>query len=511
LNLALDELLAGKSVSMPETAAAGCYIGKVQREKPHGEITYAKDVARILQKRCTDCHRAGSIAPFSLTSYGDAAGWAETISEVLHGRRMPPWDADPKYGHFANDPGMPDSEKDIIYQWVKNGAPEGDARDMPAPPKYTEGWRIPKPDLILSMPKPYTVPANGVLPYQYFIVDPSFKEDKWISAAEVRPGNSAVVHHVVVIVWAPGEPNPAEKGGIGDFVAVGVPGMWPRIYPQGSARLVPAGSKLVFQMHYTPCGSVQTDQTKVGIVFADPKTVRRRVQSDLAINFKLKIPAGAADYADQAGYRFEQDALLYSVAPHMHVRGKSFRFDALYPDGTSEVLLDVPHYRFDWQNQYVLAEPKRMPEGTVIRCIGHFDNSAGNPYNPNPLKEVHFGEQTWDEMLVGFFDWAIAYQDLTSGPPPARRLPDGKYDVLFRFQAPQGTREVYLAGPFNDWKPTGRKMDGPNEKGEFTTHLTLPPGRHEYKFVVEGKKWRHDPSNPRQVGTYHNSELVLSP
>jgi hypothetical protein len=210
-----------------------------------------------------------------------------------------------------------------------------------------------------------------------------------------------------------------------------------------------------------------------------------------------------------ADYRFGQDTLLYALFPHMHLRGKSFRFTALYPDGSQEILLDVPRYRFDWQNQYVLAEPKRVPEGTVLKCEGHFDNSEGNLNNPDPNVAVHFGEQTWNEMLVGYFDMALADQDLRPGLPKIKALADGEYEVSFHYQAPAGTKAVFLAGEFNNWKPDGHKMDGPNAHGQFTTTLKLKPGRHEYKFVLEGKVWRQDPANPRQAGYFHNSVLLV--
>lgn len=509
LAIALDELLAGKTVSQPVTKVTGCHIGRVLRETARGDVTYSKDIARVLQHRCMVCHREGAIAPFPLISYKDAAAWAETISDVIHDDRMPPWDASARYGAFANDMRLSDAEKRLIDQWVDNGTPEGDPKDVPTPPTFAEGWRIPNPDLVVTMPKPFTVPASGTVPYQYFTVDPGFTEDKWIQASEARAGNPAVVHHMVVIVQRPGEPSPADRGGIGDNVAVGVPGMTPLAYPKGAARFVPAGSKLVFQMHYTPNGAAQTDQSRVGLVFADPKTVRREVRSDMAINVKFRIPAGNRDYPVSADYRFEQDTLIYALFPHMHLRGKAFRFEAFYPDGRHEVLLDVPRYRFDWQNQYVLAEPKRMPEGTRLRCEGHFDNSEENPSNPNPSVAVRFGEQTWQEMLVGYFDMALAYQDLLQGPPRQRPLPDGRSEITFRFQAPRGTKAVYLAADFNGWKPNGHKMDGPDADGWFTTRMTLKPGQYEYKFVIEGTRWRQDPGNPRQIGFYRNSVLTV--
>jgi peroxiredoxin len=507
LAAALDELLAGRCVSRPVTESSGCYIGRVQRASPRGEVTYARQVAHILQRRCVACHRGGGIAPFALTSYHDAAGWAETIREVVADRRMPPWDANPKYGRFADDPSLSEEERQLLDRWVANGVPEGDPRDLPEPPRFAEGWRIRRPDVVIQMPQAFTVPARGTLPYKYFTVDPGFHEDRWIQASEVRPGNPSVVHHVVVIVQPPGAPSPERHGGIGDPVAVGAPGAPPMTFPEGTARLVPAGSKLVFQMHYTPNGVAQSDWTSVGLVFADPRTVRRAMKADMAINFKFRIPARAADYRADAAYGFRQDSILYALYPHMHLRGKSFRMTAVFPDRRREVLLDVPRYRFDWQNRYALAEPKAIPEGTILLCEAHFDNSADNLSNPNPDVAVGFGEQTWDEMLVGYFDMALAYQDLRDGVPQVKALTDGRREVLFRYKAPPGTKVVYLAGEFNCWKPTTHRMDGPDESGRFTTRLQLKPGRYEYKYVLEGKTWRHDPGNPQQAGYFNNSVL----
>ena len=288
---AMDQLLAGKAVSKPVTEVSGCFIGRVQREAPHGDITYSNQIARLVQSRCVNCHRTGGIAPFALTSYQDAAAWAETIGEVVHARRMPPWDASPKVGKFADDPSLSEAEIKLIEQWVENGVPEGNPKELPKPVQFADGWRIPKPDLILTMPKMYRVQAKGVLPYQYFTVDPGFKEDKWIRASEVRPGNPSVVHHVVVIVQAPGAPAPELTGGIGDPVAIGAPGTAPLSFPEGTARYVPAGSKLVFQIHYTPNGVEQIDRTSVGLVFADPKKVEPRYES--GHSGKRQIPHSA--------------------------------------------------------------------------------------------------------------------------------------------------------------------------------------------------------------------------
>jgi peroxiredoxin/mono/diheme cytochrome c family protein len=503
---ALESLLAGRAVATIRTEPAGCRIGRVAKASADAKVTYSKQVARILRDRCVACHREGEIAPFALDSYKQAAGWASMIDEVVQGGRMPPWHANPAFGKFSNNAQLSVQEKETIAAWVASGAPEGDAKDSPEPAKYVKGWRIPAPDLRVSLPRTVKIQAEGTMPYENFLVDPKFTEDVWVRASQVRPGNPSVVHHLVVFVVPPGE---RESRNNIDFLAAYAPGMPPRILPEGAAKLIPAGSKLMFQVHYTPRGMPTTDRSEIGLVFADPKTIRKEMTAIAAINMDLKIPAGNADFAAEAYHRFDQDTVVYSLLPHMHLRGKAFRFEAVYPDKKREVLLDVPRYEFDWQNVYVLEEPRLMPEGTVLRCIARYDNSSENPSNPDPSRTVRWGEQTRDEMLVGYVEVALADQDLGLGGPTTRKLDDGKYEVTFRYKAPAGTKAVYLAGDWNGWKPDDLKMDGPDGTGTFERKQTLASGSHEYKFVLEGKKWRHDPGNRRQVGGYHNSGLEL--
>jgi peroxiredoxin len=507
LAAALDDLLAGRSVAVARTEAAGCRIGRVARPKGGAAVTYSAQVARVLRDRCVACHRAGEIAPFALDSYKQAAGWAGMIDEVVQGGRMPPWHASPAHGSFANDARMPDDEKKLVTDWVAAGAPEGDPRNRPEPAHYVEGWRIPAPDLVVRMPKDVKIRAEGTMPYENFVIDPKLKTDVWVRASQVRPGNPSVVHHLVVFVMPPGVKNAEKKI---DFLAAYAPGMPPRILPEGAAKLVPAGSRLLFQIHYTPRGTPQTDRSEIGLVFADPKSVRKEMTAIAAINMKLRIPPGAADFAVTAEHRFGQDTLLYSLLPHMHLRGKSFRIEAAYPDGRRETLLDVPRYEFEWQNVYVLAAPKLMPEGSVLRCLARYDNSADNPSNPDPTATVTWGEQTREEMLVGYVEVARADQDLGLGGPSVKPLDDGRREVTFRYRPADGTKAVYLAGTFNDWKPTALKMDGPDGSGRFETKLTLEPGHHEYKFVLDGTRYRHDPGNRLQAGFYNNSVLDVA-
>lgn len=411
---ALSELLAGKEVSQPTIAAPGCLIGRTQKTSPRGEITYTKHIAGIMQNRCMECHRDGAIGPFPLTSYDEVTGWADMICEVLNEGRMPPWLANPEYGAFANDCRMEDSEKDLIREWVKNGCPQGDTADLPAARTFAEGWRMGPPDQVLYISdKPFAVPAEGVVDYQHFSVDLGLKEDAWLQGTEPRAGNPTVVHHIVCFIQPPGSTSMISFGN--RLAGVFAPGTPPWTFPEGTAIHVPAGSKIVFQMHYTPNGREAEDRSYVGLKWADPKSVKRQALSLMAPNMWLKIPPGADNHEVTARYKAKRDLLLLNLFPHMHLRGKDFQFVLEYPDGKREILLDVPRYDFNWQLRYDLAEPKLIPKGSRIHAIGHFDNSENNPANPDPTKLVEFGEQTWEEMLVGFFTAASAHEDVVDG------------------------------------------------------------------------------------------------
>jgi peroxiredoxin len=436
LAIALEELLAGKKVSVPVTPASGCRIGRSPGSAFADAPTYGEQVAHLLQRRCVTCHQPGQAAPFALTDYDDVVGWAPMIREVVTTGLMPPWFADPRHGRFANDSRLTEEEKELLVRWIDAGCPQDAVRavrdenasplsplgrgrvrgsiaaGLPSPqpsPQRAEGalappsgWRIPPPDRVIFMDhEPFSVPADGQVDYQYFFVDPGFTQDMYIQAVEVRPGAPAVVHHALVSIVRDGE----ELHGFG---SAGVlmnyaPGMQPTVLPRGTAIHVPAGAKFLFQMHYTPGGTAQADHTQLGIVFADPAGVEHRVMGGAVANAAITIPPGAANHRETAEKTFQGEVVLSSLSPHMHLRGKSFRIDAVYPGGGRETLLSVPRYDYNWQLHYFLAEPKRLPAGTRLCCIAHYDNSAANPANPDSTQTVRWGEQTQEEMLIGFY------------------------------------------------------------------------------------------------------------
>jgi peroxiredoxin len=419
---ALDELLAGGDVSTPLTEVKGCIIGRVPKIDAHGEVTYSNQIARILQDRCVSCHRPGEIAPFPLMQYDEVVGWADTMREVINEGRMPPWFANPAHGTFANDARLSDEQKKLFFTWVDNGCPEGDRADLPEPRQWVTGWQISKPDQVIYMrEEPYTVPAEGVVEYQYFTADPGWTEDKWVHAAEARPDNRAVVHHIITSIIPPAGDGDGSARGRGGLLAGYAPGGGVRVNPPGVATFVPAGSKLRFQMHYTPNGSAQKDRSYIGVVFADPKTVHKRIRGGTPANHSFAIPPGDPHYKVTSEHYFDEDAQLIWLAPHMHLRGSAFRYEAAYPDGKREILLDVPRYDFNWQIRYLLAEPKVLPAGTTMHCTAFFDNSPENLANPDPTATVRWGDQTWEEMMIGWFGSVALHEDLQAaaeGSPP---------------------------------------------------------------------------------------------
>jgi hypothetical protein len=414
LACAIEELLAGKPVSTARTEAVGCFIGRIKATKGSGKVTYAKQVSRIIQKRCQECHRPGQIGPMALLKYEHAVAWSETIREVIDEGRMPPWHADPRFGKWRNDRRLSKDEKQTLKSWLDGGMPRGDDRDLPAQPKFSSDWKIGKPDVVFQMPSAFKVPAeapkNGV-PYKYFVVPTNFKEDRWVERAEARAGSAAVVHHIIVFVMKPNEPFRPEAAGT--TLCGMAPGDLPLILEPGFARKIPAGSKLLFQMHYTPNGKEMEDRSSVGLVFAK-KPPRHEVLSlpilnPWFVNRLVSIPPGADNFRIEASQTWKEDVRILNFFPHMHLRGKDFLFEAVHPGGKKETLLSVPKFDFNWQSVYRASRPVLIPKGSKLRCMGHFDNSKKNLSNPDAAKRVYWGDQTWEEMLVGWIDF---YRDV---------------------------------------------------------------------------------------------------
>ena len=409
---AIDDLLASRAVKTPTTEVVGCFIGRKRPPDPTSDVTFSNQVARILNKHCVECHREGEIAPFSLTSYDEVVGWGDTMLEVIQDGRMPPWHADPKHGDFLNARVMTAKEKSQLRQWVDAGSPEGDRSQLPEQPTYTNGWQLPRePDLVVNMrDQPFDVQAEGTVKYQYFQVDPGFKEDKWVKAAELQPGNRAVVHHILAFVVPPGGRSKEMKSTTGEFLAAYVPGHRAPHYPKGMAKFIPAGSKLAFQLHYTPIGTPQKDLSRLGLTFAkSDEAIEQVIVTQQASNHRgLVIPPNADNFRVEAKSRTApSDVEILAFMPHMHLRGKSFSYAAHFPDGRKETLLDVPQYDFNWQTAYRVAKPVSLPKGAYLQCVAHFDNSDNNLSNPDPTQTVRWGDQTWNEMMIGYFDVAI--------------------------------------------------------------------------------------------------------
>ncbi len=407
------------SVAVMALASAGVLAGPVSptgaaaAPAPAPAPTFSKDVAPLLFNRCAECHRPGSMAPMSLLTYQDVRPWAKAIKQKVVRREMPPWGADPSVGKFANDPSLKPSEIDMISAWADAGAPEGNRADLPPAPRFAEGWSIGKPDYIFTMLQPFKVPADGTVPYVYITIPTNLKEDIWIRGVELKPTDRRVVHHIISDLvegnGQPADPMPRPTrdrsrkevgGGLGGLV----PGRLYGLYEEGVARRIPAGADIVLQMHYTTIGEPVTDLTQIGVVLAtEPPTKLRAAGGGQILNVMFAIQPGHPNYEVVAKQTINRDTYLSTMYPHMHMRGKDVTYTIVYPDGREELVLRVPKYDFNWQLNYRLAEPKLMPKGSTLLITAHYDNSKDNPFNPDPTATVRWGDQTWEEMLIGYY------------------------------------------------------------------------------------------------------------
>lgn len=400
LGAAIDAVLAGDAPPASEPGGGGCALNA---PPSRGQISYAEDVAPILLNNCVTCHRAGGIGPWAMTDYNMVHGFSPMIREVIRTKRMPPWHADPAHGSFANDRSLSASEVRTLVRWIEAGSPRGAGPDpLAEQDRVWPEWGLGEPDLVIDIPA-YDVPATGVVDYQYLRAKNPLEHDVWVRATEIQPGDRQALHHVITrfTVAAPGEANTqgfgrGRSGGLGGYV----PGSVVSEYPAGTGTLLPAGANIVFQMHYTPYGKATTDRSRLGLYLHD-EPPEHQLRSTALVNTKIKIPPHAKAHSDSQSYTWDRPVLVYNMLPHAHYRGKASNFVAHYPDGGSEVLLSVPAYDFNWQTSYRLTEPKRLPAGTKVVHTTTWDNSAQNPANPDPTREVPWGRQSWDEMLFG--------------------------------------------------------------------------------------------------------------
>jgi hypothetical protein len=387
---------------------------------------FYKQVLPVLQEHCQGCHRSGEIAPFPLVTYEQARPLANAIKKAVQSRAMPPWFAAPGIGHFSNDPSLTPRQIETISEWANGGAPAGNPREAPPPKQWASGWNIKQPDKIVVMPKPVSIPESGDVEYTYEIVPTGFKKDTWVRMSEIRPSSREHVHHAVVYVRPPGVPwlrhapvgTPFTASTLADeqdrkdamwtdsdVLLVYAPGSSPDKWPEGMAKLIPAGSDLVFQMHYTTNGHAARDRTCIGLHFAK-HAPKQRVLTLQLTNDRFVIPPGLDNYRVEVHGTLPNDATLLSFFPHLHLRGRRFEYNIVHRDGNIETLLRV-NYNFYWQLSYRLAKPRFLKAGTELQAVAWFDNSKKNPHNPDPDSAVRWGDQTYDEMMVGFFDVAV--------------------------------------------------------------------------------------------------------
>jgi hypothetical protein len=413
---AIDATLKGDKVKVAQSKVEGCALKMPERDRvqAHRQISYEKTIAPMLAQHCVACHREGGIGPWQMSNYTMVLGYSGMIREVVRTKRMPPWHADPHFGVFSNDRSLTAEETKTLVHWIEAGAPRGGGEDpLTQVKKDWPAWSLGKPDLVVDLPT-FQVPESGTIPYQMWTVDNPLDHDVWVRAVDFLPGSRSNLHHIIATIggeMAPGQRRQDGDGSLADYV----PGSEPLQIPSESGILLRKGAKFGFQAHYTTNGKAATDTTKMALYFMDaPPTYRYRAA--IMANPRIKIPANTKAYTNDAEHKFDQEVLVYSLHPHAHFRGAAAEFTAKYPDGREEVLLNVPRYEFNWQTTYELKQPIVLPAGTTVRYSMTYDNSVQNKANPDPNREVPWGQQTWDEMLYG----VIRFRYLTQDGAPAR-------------------------------------------------------------------------------------------
>lgn len=438
---AIEEYLRGQPVAIAATEAPGCLLDYAGRANIATNVTYHNRISRLIQKNCGECHREDGVAPFSLATREDLIDHAKMIESVVTQGTMPPWFARPLEGEttspWLNDCSLIPSDKADLLSWLNSDRPVGDVKDASQPTQFADGWTIGKPDLVLKFPQPVRVQASGFMRYQNVVIETELTEDKWIQGIEIRPGAPEVVHHALVFARPPRGEASNQKNSPQDEInywAIYVPGNNKQIYPAGFARKLPKGTQIRFQMHYTPNGKATDDVTQIGLIFAD-KPPENEVKTASLINAWFEIPPGADNHEDSAKFKTTSDVTVLGYLPHMHLRGKACRYEAIMPDGTRETILDIPRYDFNWQLLYRYAEPRTFTKGTTLKFFASFDNSDKNPANPDPKATVRWGDQTYDEMLLGYIEYYVpvpkAGESTAATEPIPFAMIEEREDALF--------------------------------------------------------------------------------
>jgi len=452
---ALDALLNGREPHVRATHAPGCAIERDATPSAAASApTFARNVSRIVQAHCQDCHRTGGVAPFAFESYESVAKRATTIAAVLADGSMPPWFVAPVHsadgarvdGPWANDRALSDDDKRVVLEWIEAGKPRGDEGELPLPrASASDAWAIGTPDAVYRLPEPVAVKAEGTMRYQVVLVPTHLEQDSWVSATQIRPTDRSVVHHVLVFTLPEAALKDRElrrRAAIDEtsgFFAAYVPGNDACEFPPGFAKRIPARSALMFQIHYTPNGVATSDQLALGVRFAK-QAPQHAVHTYGIANTRFAIPAGAARHEVKAQTPLPYDARLLAFMPHMHVRGAAFRYELQSnPQAARTTLLDIPRYDFNWQLRYALATPIDAPRGAVVHATAWFDNSSANPANPDPNRTVRWGEQTFDEMMLGYVEYYLPAEDpskpLASAPDAKSKSAPNFAELLQRFDA----------------------------------------------------------------------------